>query len=86
MKAEMLDTEQFIQEELELTLLCAERYRDNYITWDQRCWLVDNFMLDKILWLEKELNCIKDWLWTHVSDNSVYHFRQHLLKRLVASW
>ena len=85
-KEKMLEEQQFLQEELDLTLNCAERYRDNYISWDHRCWLVNHFMFDKMNWLEEELNCTNDWLWTHVSDNCVYHFRQHLLKNLSRSW
>ena len=85
-KEKMVETQEFLQEELDLTLVCAERYCDNYTAWDQRCWVVDNFMCDKVKWLEKELISIKDWLWSHVSDNCVYHFRQHLLKTLSSNW
>ncbi|XP_028411200.1 protein prenyltransferase alpha subunit repeat-containing protein 1-like [Dendronephthya gigantea] len=84
LQEKLLKTPQFCQQELELSLLCADRYRDNYITWDHRCWVVENFMLDKITWFEEELNSTKNWLWSHVSDNCVYHFREQLLKKLAA--
>lgn len=85
-KCQILETKQFIQDELDLALLCAEKYPDNYVTWNQRCWLVDYFMFDKALWLEKELTSMQDWLWTHVSDHCVYHFRQYLLGKLTVFW
>ncbi|XP_046861277.1 protein prenyltransferase alpha subunit repeat-containing protein 1-B-like [Xenia sp. Carnegie-2017] len=74
-----------IQKEFELTLACAERYPCNYVSWDHRCWLSGYFVQGDVTWLETELISTKDWLWRHVSDNCVYHYRQHVLKLLLES-
>ncbi|XP_073242726.1 protein prenyltransferase alpha subunit repeat-containing protein 1-like [Porites lutea] len=72
----------YLRTELAITLRAAECYADNYTAWSHRAWLVDRFMYDKKKKLFCELQGIRAWAESHISDNCCFHHRQLLLRHL----
>ncbi|XP_029850367.1 protein prenyltransferase alpha subunit repeat-containing protein 1 [Ixodes scapularis] len=71
-----------LQEELKVCLQAADRYRCNYYAWTYRIWLMDRFVHGNPLMLESEMQQTRDWVRSHVSDCSGFHYRQYLLRRV----
>lgn len=71
-----------LQEELKVCIMAAEKYRCNYYAWTYRIWLMDTFVHGNPLMLESEIQLTREWVRSHVSDCSGFHYRQYLLRRV----
>ncbi|XP_040212715.1 protein prenyltransferase alpha subunit repeat-containing protein 1 [Rana temporaria] len=73
-----------IQEEMNVCGEAAGRYPSNYNSWSHRIWVLQHLGKLNIKLLIDELSSTKQWVSTHVSDHSGFHYRQFLLKSLLA--
>lgn len=90
-------SEEFIRNELRISLDAASRYHCNYFSWSHRYWIIKhlsptsinvkilNLNLTEIVpnifffqVLKNELQTTKQWLESHISDYSCFHYRQTL--------
>lgn len=73
-----------VQEEMNVCGEAAGRYPSNYNSWSHRIWVLQHLGKLNIKLLIDELSSTKQWVSTHVSDHSGFHYRQFLLKCLLA--
>ncbi|XP_018411136.1 PREDICTED: protein prenyltransferase alpha subunit repeat-containing protein 1 [Nanorana parkeri] len=73
-----------IQEEMNVCCEAAGRYPSNYNCWSHRIWVLQHLGKLNIKLLIDELSSTKHWVSVHVSDHSGFHYRQFLLKSLLA--
>ncbi|XP_068092342.1 protein prenyltransferase alpha subunit repeat-containing protein 1 [Hyperolius riggenbachi] len=73
-----------IREEMNVCGEAAGRYPSNYNSWSHRIWVIQNLGKLNAKLLVDELSSTKHWVSMHVSDHSGFHYRQFLLKSLLA--
>ncbi|XP_048847959.1 protein prenyltransferase alpha subunit repeat-containing protein 1 [Brienomyrus brachyistius] len=73
-----------LRQEMKVCAEAASRYPSNYNAWSHRIWVLQNLAMGNLKILHDELSSMKLWVSTHVSDHSGFHYRQFLLKALVA--
>ncbi|XP_018574719.1 protein prenyltransferase alpha subunit repeat-containing protein 1-B isoform X2 [Anoplophora glabripennis] len=72
-----------LQNELMVVHMASEKSPNNYHSWSHRIWCMENIAacspsIGDIVY--SELNYSQEWINTHVSEHSGYHYRQYLLK------
>lgn len=66
--------------ELRVCLDAASRYRRNYYAWRHRFWIMEQSQwLSSVQSMHTELQTTAQWMERHVSDYSVFHYRQILI-------
>ncbi|TSM85977.1 Protein prenyltransferase alpha subunit repeat-containing protein 1 [Bagarius yarrelli] len=73
-----------VQEEMKVCADAAGRYPSNYNAWSHRIWVLQHMAKGNLKILHDELSSTKLWVSMHVSDHSGFHYRQFLLKALLA--
>ncbi|XP_062873986.1 protein prenyltransferase alpha subunit repeat-containing protein 1 [Trichomycterus rosablanca] len=73
-----------IQDEMKVCADAASRYNSNYNAWSHRIWVLQHMANGNLKILHDELSSTKHWVSMHVSDHSGFHYRQFLLKELLA--
>ncbi|KAM4808556.1 protein prenyltransferase alpha subunit repeat-containing protein 1 [Rhinophrynus dorsalis] len=73
-----------VQEEMHVCCEAAGRYPSNYNSWSHRIWVLQHLGKLNLKLLVDELSSTKHWVSMHVSDHSGFHYRQFLLKSLLA--
>ncbi|XP_023659021.2 protein prenyltransferase alpha subunit repeat-containing protein 1 [Paramormyrops kingsleyae] len=73
-----------LRDEMKVCAEAAGRYPSNYNAWSHRIWVLQNLAKGNLKILYDELSSMKLWVSTHVSDHSGFHYRQFLMKALVA--
>lgn len=76
-----------ITNEFHVCEIAADRYPNNYYTWNHRIWCVDQFPNDSLkslnLFVSEWMNSRK-WVSMHVSDHSGFQYRQHLMQKFIS--
>lgn len=74
-----------IQNEFRVCLDAASRYGRNYYAWSHRVWVVRRYCsLSNIYVIHTDLTVTRNWMESHVSDYSIYSYRQFLVQFLIA--
>ncbi|XP_075684074.1 protein prenyltransferase alpha subunit repeat-containing protein 1 [Rhinoderma darwinii] len=73
-----------VHEEMNVCCEAAGRYPSNYNSWSHRIWVLQHLGKLNVKLLIDELSSTKHWVSMHVSDHSGFHYRQFLLKSLLA--
>ncbi|XP_060763000.1 protein prenyltransferase alpha subunit repeat-containing protein 1 isoform X2 [Neoarius graeffei] len=73
-----------IHEEMKVCADAAGRYASNYNAWSHRIWVLQHMAKGSLKILHDELSSTRLWVSMHVSDHSGFHYRQFLLKALLA--
>ncbi|KAK3514163.1 hypothetical protein QTP70_005095 [Hemibagrus guttatus] len=73
-----------VHEEMKVCADAAGRYPSNYNAWSHRIWVLQHMAKGNLKILHDELSSTKLWVSMHVSDHSGFHYRQFLLKALLA--
>lgn len=73
-----------VHEEMKVCADAAGRYASNYNAWSHRIWVLQHMAKGNLKILHDELSSTKLWVSMHVSDHSGFHYRQFLLKALLA--
>ncbi len=63
----------------------AEKYANNYNAWNHRIWVHREFTGCHPEILTAELDHMRSWVSSHVSDHSGFHYRQFLLNNVCPS-
>ncbi|KAF5906623.1 protein prenyltransferase alpha subunit repeat-containing protein 1, partial [Clarias magur] len=71
-------------EEMKVCGDAAGRYPSNYNAWSHRIWVLQHLAKGNLKILHDELSSTRLWVSMHVSDHSGFHYRQFLLKTLLA--
>ncbi|XP_075231397.1 protein prenyltransferase alpha subunit repeat-containing protein tempura [Lycorma delicatula] len=77
-----------ISNEFHVCEIAADRYPNNYYTWNHRIWCLSQFPSDSLKSLNlfvSEWMSSQKWITTHVSDHSGFQYRQHLLLKLISA-
>ncbi|KAM9446391.1 protein prenyltransferase alpha subunit repeat-containing protein 1 isoform 1-T1 [Clarias gariepinus] len=70
--------------EMKVCADAAGRYPSNYNAWSHRIWVLQHMAKGNLKILHDELSSTRLWVSMHVSDHSGFHYRQFLLKTLLA--
>ncbi|XP_043920297.1 protein prenyltransferase alpha subunit repeat-containing protein 1 [Protopterus annectens] len=77
--------QQIVQEEMKVCTEAAGRYPSNYNAWSHRIWVLQHIAKCNVKVLLDELSSTENWVSMHISDHSGFHYRQFLLKSLLAA-
>ncbi|XP_061837017.1 protein prenyltransferase alpha subunit repeat-containing protein 1 [Nerophis lumbriciformis] len=80
------DLTRSLQRELQVCSDAACRYPSNYNAWSHRIWVLQHMAKGNVKVFHDELSSMAQWVSAHVSDHSGFHYRQFLLKELVADF
>ncbi|XP_075881763.1 protein prenyltransferase alpha subunit repeat-containing protein 1 [Nelusetta ayraudi] len=75
---------QTLHQEMKVCCDAACRYPSNYNAWSHRIWVLQHMARGNVKVLHDELSSMQLWVSMHVSDHSGFHYRQFLLKELIA--
>ncbi|XP_046738654.1 protein prenyltransferase alpha subunit repeat-containing protein 1 [Diprion similis] len=82
-----LDVERLLKNEVDISLMSADRYANNYHAWNHREYIVNTFAIYSpctfASFLESEWLTSGKWCSLHISDYSGFAYRQFLIKRLL---
>lgn len=71
------------REESDLLDSVTRNTPNNYHAWNHRIWCFENYMLVyETDALSRELRFSEDWIKTHVSEHTGFHYRQHVIDSL----
>ncbi|XP_068166674.1 protein prenyltransferase alpha subunit repeat-containing protein 1 [Antennarius striatus] len=73
-----------LHQEMKVCCDAACRYPSNYNAWSHRIWVLQHMAVGNIKVFHDELSSMRLWVSMHVSDHSGFHYRQFLLKELMA--
>ncbi|KAM3849990.1 protein prenyltransferase alpha subunit repeat-containing protein 1 [Diretmus argenteus] len=73
-----------LQQEMKVCSDAACRYPSNYNAWSHRIWVLQHMAKGNVKVFHDELSSMRLWVSMHVSDHSGFHYRQFLLKELIA--
>ncbi|CAG5917680.1 unnamed protein product [Menidia menidia] len=73
-----------LHQEMKVCSDAAGRYPSNYNAWSHRIWVLQHLAKGNLKVLHDELSSTRPWVSMHVSDHSGFHYRQFLLKELLA--
>ncbi|KAL3976418.1 hypothetical protein ACER0C_022304 [Sarotherodon galilaeus] len=71
-------------QEMKVCSDAAGRYPSNYNAWSHRIWVLQHMARGNVKVFHDELSSMRVWVSMHVSDHSGFHYRQFLLKELIA--
>lgn len=71
--------QQIIDHEFFLCTRVANSYPNNYYAWCHRSWIIQELLHCCLKTVFEELIRMEDWIASHVSDYSGYHYRQFLI-------
>lgn len=75
-----------LHQEMKVCTDAAGRYPSNYNAWSHRIWVLQHMAKGNIKVFHDELSSMRLWVSMHVSDHSGFHYRQFLLKELIAEF
>ncbi|KAJ8985428.1 hypothetical protein NQ317_017060 [Molorchus minor] len=67
-----------LQNELMVTHMASEKSSNNYHSWNHRIWCIENMASSSNI-VYSELSYSQEWINSHVSEHSGYHYRQYLI-------
>ncbi|XP_034027153.1 protein prenyltransferase alpha subunit repeat-containing protein 1 [Thalassophryne amazonica] len=73
-----------LHQEMKVCSDAACRYPSNYNAWSHRIWVLQHMAKGNVKIFHDELSSMRMWVSMHVSDHSGFHYRQYLLKELIA--
>ncbi|KAM6944831.1 protein prenyltransferase alpha subunit repeat-containing protein 1 [Lycodopsis pacificus] len=73
-----------LHQEMKVCSDAACRYPSNYNAWSHRIWVLQHMATGNVKVFHDELSSMRLWVSMHVSDHSGFHYRQFLLKELIA--
>ncbi|KAF7643749.1 hypothetical protein LDENG_00234270, partial [Lucifuga dentata] len=73
-----------LHQEMKVCSDAASRYPSNYNAWSHRIWVLQHMAKGNTKVFHDELSSMRLWVSMHVSDHSGFHYRQFLLKELMA--
>ncbi|XP_038559120.1 protein prenyltransferase alpha subunit repeat-containing protein 1 isoform X1 [Micropterus salmoides] len=73
-----------LHQEMKVCSDAACRYPSNYNAWSHRIWVLQHMAIGNVKVFHDELSSMRLWVSMHVSDHSGFHYRQFLLKELIA--
>nr|XP_040052208.1 protein prenyltransferase alpha subunit repeat-containing protein 1-like [Gasterosteus aculeatus aculeatus] len=73
-----------LHQEMKVCSDAACRYPSNYNAWSHRIWVLQHMATGNVKVFHDELSSTRLWVSMHVSDHSGFHYRQYLLKELIA--
>ncbi|XP_071755597.1 protein prenyltransferase alpha subunit repeat-containing protein 1 [Centroberyx gerrardi] len=73
-----------LHQEMKVCSDAACRYPSNYNAWSHRIWVLQHMAKGNVKFFHDELSSMRLWVSMHVSDHSGFHYRQFLLKELIA--
>jgi len=71
--------QQIIDHEFFLCTRVANSYPNNYYAWCHRSWIIQEILHCCLKTVSEELIRMEDWITSHVSDYSGFHYRQFLI-------
>lgn len=74
---------EFYYRQIEVCSLLAEQKPRNYHAWSFRHWIVSKLPVDA---LEIELQQMRRWCATHITDHSGWNHRQHVVNEVIRAW
>lgn len=71
----------FLNRELEVSEMAAQRAQNNYHAWNHRIWALQTLASEYYnLILNTQLDFSLNWICSHVSEHAGFHYRQFILK------
>lgn len=71
--------QQIIDHEFFLCTRVANSYPNNYYAWCHRSWIMQELLYCCLMTISEELIRMEDWVSSHISDFSGFHYRQFLI-------